>query len=33
MEFVTPRPTTKASDDWFTGDVWFDVVQAVRGGH
>ncbi|MFD6988302.1 hypothetical protein [Streptomyces sp. NPDC059943] len=21
MEFVTPRPTTKAPDDWFTGDV------------
>ncbi|MEU0952739.1 cupin domain-containing protein [Streptomyces niveus] len=28
MEFVTPRPTTKAPDDRFTGDVWFDIVQA-----
>jgi len=22
------RPTTKAPDIWFTGDVWFDVVVA-----
>ncbi|AEM85472.1 (R)-mandelonitrile lyase [Streptomyces violaceusniger] len=26
MKFVTPQPTTKAPADWFTGDVWFDVI-------
>lgn len=28
MEFVKPRPTTKAPADRFTGDVWFDVIYA-----
>ncbi|MGW7615130.1 (R)-mandelonitrile lyase [Streptomyces antimycoticus] len=28
MKFVTPQPTTKAPADWFTGDVWFDVICA-----
>ncbi|MFC8654313.1 hypothetical protein ACFUCT_03755 [Streptomyces parvus] len=28
MEFVERRPTTKAPAEWFTGDVWFDVVHA-----
>ncbi|MFF1832776.1 cupin domain-containing protein [Streptomyces sp. NPDC058231] len=28
MEFIKPRPTTKAPGDWFTGDVWFDVICA-----
>ncbi|WP_327111832.1 cupin domain-containing protein [Streptomyces sp. NBC_01341] len=28
MEFVKPLPTTKAPAEWFTGDVWFDVIQA-----
>ncbi|SBV00124.1 Cupin domain protein [Streptomyces sp. Ncost-T6T-1] len=30
MEFVERRPTTKAPAEWFTGDVWFDVVHAGR---
>ncbi|AQA10519.1 MULTISPECIES: (R)-mandelonitrile lyase [Streptomyces] len=28
MKFITPRPTTKGPADWFTGDVWFDVVYV-----
>ncbi|QKW18337.1 cupin domain-containing protein [Kitasatospora sp. NA04385] len=28
MEFVQPGPTSKAPSDWFTGDVWWDVVAA-----
>jgi hypothetical protein len=28
MQFVTPQDTVKASADWFTGDVWFDVIHA-----
>ncbi|WP_432187318.1 (R)-mandelonitrile lyase [Streptomyces sp. Tue6028] len=28
MEFVKPKPTTKAPGEWFTGDVWFDVIHA-----
>ncbi|MFE5122776.1 cupin domain-containing protein [Streptomyces sp. NPDC056669] len=28
MKFVTPQPTTKAPADWFTGDVWFDIICA-----
>ncbi|WP_326721804.1 MULTISPECIES: cupin domain-containing protein [unclassified Streptomyces] len=28
MEILKPQPTTKAPADWFTGDVWFDVVYA-----
>ncbi|MFG3526588.1 cupin domain-containing protein [Streptomyces sp. NPDC047917] len=28
MEFVERRPTTKAPAEWFTGDVWFDVIHA-----
>ncbi len=28
MEFVKPRPTTQAPEDWFTKDVWFDVICA-----
>ncbi|MFD4690043.1 cupin domain-containing protein [Streptomyces sp. NBC_00683] len=30
MELVKQQPTTKAPAEWFTGDVWFDVVQAGR---
>ncbi|GAA2119919.1 cupin domain-containing protein [Kitasatospora saccharophila] len=30
MEFVQPRPTSKAPGDWFTGDVWWDVIAAGR---
>ncbi|MEV7422167.1 MULTISPECIES: (R)-mandelonitrile lyase [unclassified Streptomyces] len=28
MEFVKQGPTTKAPEEWFTGDVWFDVIHA-----
>ncbi|MGI5502264.1 (R)-mandelonitrile lyase [Lentzea sp. CA-135723] len=28
MELVKPSGTTKAPADWFTGDVWWDVVHA-----
>ncbi|WP_326692114.1 cupin domain-containing protein [Streptomyces sp. NBC_01795] len=28
MEFVKPRPTGKGPAEWFTGDVWFDVIYA-----
>lgn len=28
MEIVSPRPTTKAPAQAFTGDVWFDVIAA-----
>ena len=28
MELVKKQPTTKAPSDWFTGDVWFDVIHA-----
>jgi len=28
MEFVQQVPTTKAPAEWFTGDVWFDRIQA-----
>ncbi|MBT2442573.1 cupin domain-containing protein [Streptomyces sp. ISL-36] len=30
MEILEPQPTTKAPADWFTGDVWFDVIYAGR---
>ncbi|MFB7948686.1 cupin domain-containing protein [Kitasatospora phosalacinea] len=30
MEFVQPPPTSRAPSDWFTGDVWWDVVVAGR---
>ncbi|MER8035403.1 (R)-mandelonitrile lyase [Streptomyces hydrogenans] len=30
MEFVERRPTVKAPAEWFTGDVWFDVLHAGR---
>jgi quercetin dioxygenase-like cupin family protein len=29
MEFQRKAPTSKGPADWFTGDVWFDVI--VRG--
>ncbi|NEE07910.1 hypothetical protein G3M58_15790 [Streptomyces sp. SID7499] len=25
---MEPRPTSKAPADWFTGDVWWDVIVA-----
>ncbi|GAA1373666.1 (R)-mandelonitrile lyase [Streptomyces beijiangensis] len=28
MELVKKQPTVKAPADWFTGDVWFDVIHA-----
>ncbi|MFD3655297.1 cupin domain-containing protein [Streptomyces sp. NPDC058620] len=28
MEFVRQQPTSKAPADWFTGDVWWDVIVA-----
>ncbi|MGW5782204.1 (R)-mandelonitrile lyase [Streptomyces sp. NPDC003863] len=28
MEFVPSQATIKAPADWFTGDVWFDVIHA-----
>ncbi|WP_329199116.1 MULTISPECIES: (R)-mandelonitrile lyase [unclassified Streptomyces] len=28
MEFVTQQPTGKAPAEWFTGDVWWDVIVA-----
>ncbi|MFB7636534.1 cupin domain-containing protein [Streptomyces sp. NPDC056149] len=30
MEFVRQQPTGKAPADWFTGDVWWDVIVAGR---
>lgn len=30
MELVKQQPTAKAPTEWFTGDVWFDVVHAGR---
>lgn len=28
MEFVDPTPTGTGPAEWFTGDVWFDVIHA-----
>ncbi|MFF1632164.1 cupin domain-containing protein, partial [Streptomyces sp. NPDC058272] len=28
MEILKQQPTSKAPADWFTGDVWWDVVHA-----
>ncbi|MET8696395.1 cupin domain-containing protein [Streptomyces bauhiniae] len=28
MEFVKRQATSKAPADWFTGDVWWDVIHA-----
>jgi len=28
VEFVNPQPTGKGRQDWFNGDVWFDVIHA-----
>ncbi|GHG74737.1 (R)-mandelonitrile lyase [Streptomyces griseocarneus] len=28
MEFAKQQPTSKAPADWFTGDVWWDVIVA-----
>lgn len=28
MEFIKQQPTSKALADWFTGDVWWDVIVA-----
>ncbi|TXS44657.1 (R)-mandelonitrile lyase [Streptomyces sp. OR43] len=28
MQFVTQQPTSKAPAEWFTGDVWWDVIVA-----
>ncbi|MBR8745128.1 cupin domain-containing protein [Nocardiopsis sp. MG754419] len=30
MEFITPQPTRVGPAEWFTGEVWFDVVHAGR---
>ena len=29
MEITASRPTVKAPAEWFTGDVWFDVLAAA----
>jgi quercetin dioxygenase-like cupin family protein len=28
MEFIAPAPTSKAPAEYFTGDVWWDVIYA-----
>ncbi|MET7540296.1 cupin domain-containing protein [Streptomyces sp. NPDC005507] len=28
MELLKQQPTVKAPGDWFTGDVWFDVIYS-----
>ncbi|MBL7258810.1 (R)-mandelonitrile lyase [Paractinoplanes lichenicola] len=28
MEIVKPQQTSKAPAEWFTGDVWWDVIHA-----
>ncbi|MEU3784327.1 cupin domain-containing protein [Streptomyces sp900129855] len=28
MEFIKPQPSSKAPANWFTGDVWWDVIVA-----
>ncbi|WP_329436831.1 MULTISPECIES: cupin domain-containing protein [unclassified Streptomyces] len=28
MELLKQQPTIKAPGDWFTGDVWFDVIYS-----
>lgn len=28
MEFIKQQPSSKAPADWFTGDVWWDVIVA-----
>jgi quercetin dioxygenase-like cupin family protein len=28
LEILKKQPTVKAPADWFTGDVWFDVIHA-----
>lgn len=28
MEFIDPLPTGKGPTEWFTGDVWFDVIYS-----
>ena len=30
MEFIDPVPTGKGPAEWFTGDVWFDVIYAGK---
>ncbi|MFD7135828.1 cupin domain-containing protein [Streptomyces sp. NPDC059894] len=30
MEFIEQQPTSKAPADWFTGDMWWDVIVAGR---
>ncbi|ANH89807.1 cupin [Streptomyces sp. SAT1] len=30
MELIDLQPTSKAPADWFTGDVWWDVIVAGR---
>ncbi|QKZ16335.1 (R)-mandelonitrile lyase [Streptomyces chartreusis] len=30
MEFIKSQPTSKAPAEWFTGDVWWDVIVAGR---
>ncbi|GAA3612382.1 cupin domain-containing protein [Nonomuraea rosea] len=29
MEILHKRPTSKGPAEWFTGDVWFDVIYAA----
>ncbi|EKT76741.1 hypothetical protein WSS_A41210 [Rhodococcus opacus M213] len=30
MEFIDPVPTGKGPAEWFTGDVWFDIIYAGK---
>jgi quercetin dioxygenase-like cupin family protein len=30
MEIIRKQPTTKGPEQWFTGDVWFDVVARAE---
>jgi hypothetical protein len=31
MELQAKRPTTEGSDDWFTGDVYVDLIAQGHG--
>lgn len=31
MEIIEKQPSTKGPADWFTGDVWFDVIAPIDG--
>jgi hypothetical protein len=31
MEIIENQPSTKGPAEWFTGDVWFDVIVPTDG--